>query len=154
MLDFCPCGGYLFCGSNGREEESERMLTRLLLIGIFIGGVLDAGEEAWPCFHGARRDNRSDETGLLTAWPEGGPKLLWSTAGIGHGYSSVAVAGGRIFTAGTIEKQTWLRQAPPDGRPMVRLKCPRVAAELSGRTRLSTGGGYICGIRRRCTRIR
>lgn len=92
------------------------MLTRLLLIGIFIGGVLDAGEEAWPCFHGARRDNRSDETGLLTAWPEGGPKLLWSTAGIGHGYSSVAVAGGRIFTAGTIEKQTHVVALDLDGR--------------------------------------
>lgn len=92
------------------------MLTRLLLIGLFIGGLLDAGEEAWPCFHGARRDNRSDETGLLKAWPEVGPKLLWTTPGIGHGYSSVAVAGGRIFTAGTIEKQTHVVALDLDGK--------------------------------------
>ena len=33
----------------------------------------------WPQFHGPRRDNRSDETGLLKQWPEGGPELLWKT---------------------------------------------------------------------------
>jgi outer membrane protein assembly factor BamB len=92
------------------------MLTRLLLIASLVAACLQAGEDAWPCFHGARRDNRSDETGLLTSWPEGGPKLLWSTAGIGHGYSSVAVAGGRIFTAGTIERQTHVVALDLDGK--------------------------------------
>ena len=46
----------------------------------------------WPCFHGALRDNQSTETGLLGTWPEGGPPLLWTAAGLGVGYSSVAVS--------------------------------------------------------------
>ena len=65
-----------------------------------------ANGTAWPCFHGPRRDNIAADTGLMQAWPQDGPKLLWTTSGIGHGYSSVSIAGDRIFTAGMIEKQT------------------------------------------------
>jgi outer membrane protein assembly factor BamB len=55
----------------------------------------------WPGFQGADRSNRSPDTGLLKAWPLHGPKLLWSTDGIGpRGFSSVAVSGGLIYTAG------------------------------------------------------
>jgi outer membrane protein assembly factor BamB len=52
----------------------------------------------WPQWRGPHRDGISRETGLLTKWPEDGPKLLWTTKKIGRGYSSVVVAGGRIFT--------------------------------------------------------
>jgi outer membrane protein assembly factor BamB len=52
----------------------------------------------WPQWRGPNRDGLSRETGLLKEWPEGGPKLLWKTRGIGRGYSSVAVSNGRIFT--------------------------------------------------------
>lgn len=62
----------------------------------------------WPCFHGPKRDNLSAETGLLQAWPEDGPELLWTAAGIGDGYSTVSIAGDRIFTAGMIDKQTYV----------------------------------------------
>ena len=62
----------------------------------------------WPCYHGQRRDNLSTDTGLMQTWPKDGPELLWTASGIGHGYSSVAIAGGRIFTAGMIKKQTYV----------------------------------------------
>ncbi|MHC5038541.1 MAG: PQQ-binding-like beta-propeller repeat protein [Planctomycetota bacterium] len=66
-----------------------------------------AGEEsAWPCFHGPKRNNQSAETGLLQAWHEGGPKLVWKATGLGHGFSSVAVAKGCIFTAGMTDQET------------------------------------------------
>ncbi len=61
---------------------------------------------AWPQFRGPNRDNRSLETGLLREWPQDGPRLLWNSKtinkgkGVGRGYSSVSVAGGRIFTIG------------------------------------------------------
>ena len=42
----------------------------------------------------------SPDTGLLTEWPEEGPKLVWKTAGAGRGYSSLAIVGGRIYTLG------------------------------------------------------
>ena len=62
----------------------------------------------WPQFHGPRRDNISDATGLARSWPEGGPPLLWSVSGLGHGFSSVAVARGRILTAGDRDDRTMI----------------------------------------------
>jgi outer membrane protein assembly factor BamB len=62
----------------------------------------------WPQFRGPNRDNRSCETGLLTSWPQGGPRLAWKQTGIGLGYSSVAVADGKIFTMGNLGDQQWL----------------------------------------------
>lgn len=59
----------------------------------------------WPGFRGARRDGKSAETGLLKAWPPGGPKLLWRATGIGKGFSSVAVVGDRVYTAGDVGRQ-------------------------------------------------
>jgi len=60
----------------------------------------------WPQFHGPLRDNRSTETGLLKRWPDGGPRLVWKASGIGHGFATLAIAEGRIYTAGNIEGQT------------------------------------------------
>ena len=54
----------------------------------------------WPQWRGPQRDGVSAETGLLASWPAGGPKKLYSASGLGHGFSSVAVTGGRIFTMG------------------------------------------------------
>ncbi|MCC6293922.1 MAG: PQQ-like beta-propeller repeat protein [Bryobacterales bacterium] len=54
----------------------------------------------WPQWRGIQRDGTSPETGLLKAWPEGGPKLAWKATGLGEGYSSFSVAGGRLFTQG------------------------------------------------------
>lgn len=54
----------------------------------------------WPQFRGPRGDAISSETGLLTAWPEGGPKLLWQIDTLGKGYSTVSIAGGKILTMG------------------------------------------------------
>ncbi|MES1213056.1 MAG: PQQ-binding-like beta-propeller repeat protein, partial [Singulisphaera sp.] len=56
--------------------------------------------DSWPTFRGAGRNASAPDTGLLTEWPEGGPKLVWKTAGAGRGYSSLAIAGGRIYTLG------------------------------------------------------
>ena len=54
----------------------------------------------WTQWHGANRDNISSESGLLKQWPAGGPKLLNKFTGLGGGYSSIAVAGSRIYTMG------------------------------------------------------
>lgn len=54
----------------------------------------------WPQWRGAARQGLSAETGLLKSWPAGGPRQLWKTDGLGEGYSSVAVARGRIYTQG------------------------------------------------------
>jgi outer membrane protein assembly factor BamB len=78
-----------------------------------------SGEPAaptWPQFHGPRRDNRSDETGLLKKWPSGGPELLWTAKGIGQGYSTVAIAGGLVYTTGNIGSDTVVTALDLDGK--------------------------------------
>jgi outer membrane protein assembly factor BamB len=54
----------------------------------------------WPTFRGADRTAVAPDTGLLTAWPENGPPLVWESAGCGRGYASPTIAGDRIFTLG------------------------------------------------------
>ena len=54
----------------------------------------------WPQWRGPNRDGLSAETGLLASWPAGGPRVLWRAAGLGEGYSSMSVAGGRVYTQG------------------------------------------------------
>ena len=95
----------------------SRLISAAILALLLGAQGVRVGERAnWPCFHGNRRDNRSSETGLLRTWPKEGPSLLWTASGIGHGYSSVAVAGNRIFTAGMIGKDTHVVALALDGR--------------------------------------
>src|SRR5688572_12781133 len=54
----------------------------------------------WPQWRGPKRDGISAETGLLKAWPAGGPPLVWKAEGLGEGYSSMSVSQGMIFTQG------------------------------------------------------
>jgi outer membrane protein assembly factor BamB len=54
----------------------------------------------WPQWRGPNRDGRSAETGLLKAWPAGGPPLAWRATGAGEGYSSFATSQGRLYTLG------------------------------------------------------
>ncbi len=54
----------------------------------------------WPTWRGPKRDDISTESGLLKAWPAGGPPLAWKATGLGTGYSSVSVADGRVLTMG------------------------------------------------------
>jgi outer membrane protein assembly factor BamB len=54
----------------------------------------------WPQWRGPNRDGISADTGLLKAWPKEGPKLLWEARGAGGGYSSLAVANGKVYTLG------------------------------------------------------
>lgn len=65
-------------------------------------GLIASPEPDWPQWRGPRRDGISHETGLLPSWPEGGPKLLWKTDGLGTGWSSPIVVGERLYITGDI----------------------------------------------------
>ena len=54
----------------------------------------------WPQWRGPKRDGISTETGLLKAWPQGGPRAVLQARGLGDGYSTVSVSQGMIFTQG------------------------------------------------------
>jgi outer membrane protein assembly factor BamB len=59
-----------------------------------------AGSDSWHQWRGPNRDGVSLETGLMQQWPAEGPSLAWKISGLGAGYSSVSVVGGKIFTMG------------------------------------------------------
>jgi outer membrane protein assembly factor BamB len=54
----------------------------------------------WPQWRGPDRSNASRETGLLSAWPPGGPPRLWTATGLGKGIASVSVQNGALYTVG------------------------------------------------------
>jgi outer membrane protein assembly factor BamB len=73
----------------------------------------------WPGWRGPSRDAISTETGLLKQWPENGPALAWQTKGLGAGFSSVAIAGDRIYTMGDHgDSQYVIALSLADGKPV------------------------------------
>ncbi|MBS0206288.1 MAG: PQQ-binding-like beta-propeller repeat protein [Planctomycetes bacterium] len=78
---------------------------RFLLLATLIFPAISAPETAqadgeqgeWPQFLGPHRNGISDETGLLTEWPEAGPKLVWRAPG-GVGMSGLTISRGRLVT--------------------------------------------------------
>ena len=72
--------------------------TVITLAALLVGAALAADD--WPQWRGPRRDGLSQETGLLLEWPASGPPLAWKASGAGDGFSSLAVAGGAVFTMG------------------------------------------------------
>ncbi len=54
----------------------------------------------WPQWRGPDRSDRSPDTGLLKAWPAGGPKRLWLNENAGLGYAGYSIVGDKLFTLG------------------------------------------------------
>ncbi|MDH3744956.1 MAG: PQQ-like beta-propeller repeat protein [Acidobacteriota bacterium] len=77
-----------------------KTLTTTAVLTMLGTGLLGAAE--WPQWRGSNRDGRSPETGLLQSWPEAGPPMAWRASGLGGGFSSLAIAGGRIYTMGDL----------------------------------------------------
>ena len=91
----------LSCTNNAQTSNSGTQKSE-----ISIASTSEPNE--WPVFHGSDHQNISTETGLLKTWSEAGPELLWSVEGLGEGYSSVSIADGLIFTAGTFDDHTYI----------------------------------------------
>src|SRR5438067_1864972 len=92
--------------------------------------TLTAGD--WSQWRGPQRDGHSTDSGLLDQWPSGGPPLLWKTNGIGAGYSSVAVANGKIFTLGDGSDTSFVYALDLSGNHVWTAKLGRIGG----------GGGY------------
>ena len=80
--------------------------------------LIPSAEAGWPQWRGHRRDGICDETGLLGSWPEGGPKLLWQASGLGRGYSSPVIAGGRLYITGDVGNDLIVFAFSLDGKPL------------------------------------
>lgn len=97
-------------GLSGISVRSSIFTAGILFIFSVIAGCAEQElpQNEWPSFHGHDRTNKSPETGLLKEWPQGGPELLFTVNGLGEGFSSVSIAGGLIFTAGTVSNQPYV----------------------------------------------
>ncbi len=66
-------------------------------------GPIASPELDWPQWNGPRRDGISAERGLLTKWPDGGPKLIWKIGNLGRGWSSPIIVRDRLYITGDVE---------------------------------------------------
>ncbi len=83
-----------------------RRSARPLLAALAFACALAAGRaDDWPHWQGPQRDGVWRETGLLEKFPAGGPRVLWR-APVAAGYSSPAVARGRVFLTDRPDSQT------------------------------------------------
>lgn len=84
---------------------TSRLAFSLVLL---LPQALYAASGDWPQWRGPNRDAVSTETGLLAEWDSSGPPLAWKASGLGRGYSSIALAGGRIYTMGDRGEQQFV----------------------------------------------
>ncbi|OHB68624.1 MAG: hypothetical protein A2Y77_15595 [Planctomycetes bacterium RBG_13_62_9] len=68
-------------------------------------GIPAAGGADWPNYRGPTHDGISSETDWQHEWGSSGPAVLWRQS-VGIGFSTTAVANGRAYTMGNIDKNT------------------------------------------------
>ncbi len=83
-----------------------------------------------PRFRGPEADGVFHESGLLSSWPEGGPKLLWAYEGLGESYASVTISDGKLYTTGMTEQRGSAYALDAEGKP---LWVKEYSAEFDGR---------------------
>jgi outer membrane protein assembly factor BamB len=81
--------------SRGRRVASSFVGATLAAAGAF-----GAAPAEWTGWRGPNRDALSPDTGLMAQWPPAGPPLAFRATGLGAGFSSLAISGGRIYTMG------------------------------------------------------
>ena len=59
-------------------------------------------------WRGEMRDGIYQETGLLKEWSSDGPQLLWKYDGLGGGFTSAAIANGKIYITGQTDDKLML----------------------------------------------
>jgi outer membrane protein assembly factor BamB len=85
------------------------MKTRFLFIlGAWLVACSVSFSADWPQWRGLDRSGVSKETGLLKAWPKGGPTLLWTHKNAGLGFSGPAIVGNRLYTMGVRDEMTYV----------------------------------------------
>jgi len=106
---------------GGKRRVVHRALAGLVMLGVCGAGVaggelVPSPEPDWPQWRGPRRDAVSTETGLLDAWPEGGPRLLWKLTGMGKGWCSPIVVGNTLYIGGDVSARLMIFALDLDGK--------------------------------------
>src|SRR5262249_54169719 len=69
---------------------------RFSLSALVLFAITSARADDWPQWLGPYRDGVWRESGILTKFPPGGPKVLWRVP-IGGGFSGPAITDGRVY---------------------------------------------------------
>ena len=113
---------------KNRQRGGCRQVIRFALLGLVLSGacravmaadtarLIASPEPDWPQWRGPRRDAVSTETGLLDSWPEGGPKLLWKSTGLGRGWCSPIIVKGTLYICGDIKGELKIFAMGLDGK--------------------------------------
>jgi len=72
---------------------------------VVLAGIGQVFGADWPCYRGPEHNGISQETDWSSSWGDSGPKVLWK-ASVGIGFSTTAVADGRVYTMGNSGKDT------------------------------------------------
>jgi len=134
-----------------RPPTRRNALTALCVLAVTVRvGFADN----WPQFRGPNRDAVSRETGLLRAWPEAGPTVLWSTEAC-EGYSAPAIYDGRVyFNDYDRETKEWVVRclALADGKQLWRFGYKRRIRTNHGITRTvpAVDGKYVFSLDPKC----
>lgn len=73
-------------------KTETKLIT--MILGLFIGTCAFSAD--WPQYYGPSRNGTSTEKGILRAWPQEGPNVLW-TAPLGIGFGGPAVSTGKVY---------------------------------------------------------
>lgn len=107
----------------------------LLFSFLTIQSVLPISAAEWNQWRGAEHDGVSKEQGLLSSWPEDGPKLLWKVDRLGGGYSNFSFSDDMMFSLGDRGEDCFLYALnTKDGKEIWNLKV--------GRSGASQGNGF------------
>jgi outer membrane protein assembly factor BamB len=94
----------------------KSILPKLLLsLILYISGLTVVFSQLFE-WRGPGRTGIYDETGLLKKWPDGGPKLLWETVGMGDGYSSATVTNDAVYITGRKDSSDVLTALTLEGK--------------------------------------
>jgi outer membrane protein assembly factor BamB len=86
----------------------------------------------WPNFLGPTQDSVSPERGLLAAWPEGGPRIVWQRP-LGEGYAPPAIQKGRLFVVDRVGQKIWTSAVKSEtGEPLWRFGYDTDYADMYG----------------------
>jgi outer membrane protein assembly factor BamB len=108
---------------------SLRISRRAIAVTAALGWATAALAAAdWPQWRGPDRTGVSGETGLLAAWPAGGPRLLWRVADLGDGFGTPSVAGSHLYVQANrgLAEEVLQARALADGRLVWQLRLGKV----------------------------
>lgn len=93
-----------------------KLISLFVILSVFLTGVANSQEPTQ--WRGENSTGIYSVDQLLPAWPVEGPQILWSTSGMGQGFSSPAFANNKIYLNGMVDGQAVLFVLDQNGKKL------------------------------------